>query len=125
MILDTCALLWLAQGGGALSDQTRAGIASKAIVYVSAISGFEVGIKHRKGKLLLPLEPVAWLQAVVAHHDLQVIPLDLEICAKSTSLPNIHQDPCDRLLIATAIIHRLTIVTADSVIAEYGVITIV
>lgn len=124
MILDTCALLWLAQGGGALSEHARSKIASEAVVYVSAISGFEVGIKYSKGKLQLPMAPIAWLRATVKHHDLKVLPLDLEICAKSTSLPEIHHDPCDRLLIATAIIHRLTVVTADAVFANYGVDTI-
>ena len=45
LILDTCALLWLVAGGGKLSIEALARIDSAPIVYVSAISGFEIGIK--------------------------------------------------------------------------------
>ncbi len=54
MLLDTCALLWLAEGGKELSVGARKQIESNAVVYVSAISAFEIGLKHRAGKLALP-----------------------------------------------------------------------
>ena len=54
-MLDTCALLWLAQGGGALSEAALRGIEAAPVVYVSAISGFEIGIKVQKDKLELPV----------------------------------------------------------------------
>ena len=57
MILDTCAILWLAQGGDRLSEAVRQRINVEPVVYVSAISGFEIGIKHQKGKLELPARP--------------------------------------------------------------------
>jgi len=121
MLLDTCALLWLAQGGGNLSAEIYEQIGKEPIVYVSAISGFEIGIKHRKGKLILPVSPKDWFQAVIQHHDLNVLPLDLSICTHSTELPLIHADPCDRFIIATAEIHKLRIVTGDTLFKQYGV----
>ena len=54
MILDTCALLWVAQGGNPLSEVALQHIDAAPVVYVSAISGFEIGIKVQKGKLHLP-----------------------------------------------------------------------
>lgn len=60
MILDTCALLWLSQGGGPLSTTALQSIDAAPLVYVSAISGFEVGIKAQKGKLELPARAVDW-----------------------------------------------------------------
>ena len=57
MILDTCALLWVAQGGGALSAAALHRIDTAPVVYVSAISGFEIGIKVQKDKLHLPVPP--------------------------------------------------------------------
>jgi PIN domain nuclease of toxin-antitoxin system len=57
-MLDTCALLWLAQGGGELSEAALQRIEAAPVVYVSAISGFEIGIKVQKGKLELPARPV-------------------------------------------------------------------
>lgn len=124
LLLDTCALLWLARGEGPLSSETLIRITEQPVVYISAISGFEVGIKCRKGKLRLPVEPVIWLDAIVAHHNLLVLPLDLRVCAAATSLPEIHHDPCDRLIIATALAHQLTVVTTDRFFAAYGVMTI-
>ena len=124
MLLDTCALLWLAQGGGQLSSETLKRLAEAPFVYVSAISGFEIGIKHKKGKLDLPVPPFDWLDVIVKHHDLQVLPLNLEICIRSTQLPPIHNDPCDRMIIATARIHQLAIVTADAIFKTYEIETL-
>jgi len=121
MLLDTCALLWLVQGGGNLSVEVCKQINDAAVVYVSAISGFEIGIKHHKGKLSLPVSPADWFKVVVSHHDLHIIPLDLDICIRSTQLPAIHPDPCDRFIIATAEIHKLKVITADPLFAQYGV----
>jgi len=88
---------------------------------VSALSGFEIGIKQRKGKLILPVSPVDWFREIIKHHDLYLLPLDLAICLRSTTLPAIHADPCDRFIIATAEIHKLKIVTADNVFPQYGI----
>lgn len=123
MLLDTCALIWLAQGGERLSEETRRRLAAAPFVYVSAISGFEIGIKCMKGKLELPVPPSDWFEAILAHHDLRVIPLDLETCLRSSQLAHVHSDPCDRMIIATARIHQLTVVTADPVFQKYGIPT--
>lgn len=121
MLLDTCALLWLSQGGGKLSAEACKQINDKAAVYVSAVSGFEIGIKHRKGKLDLPAGPADWFEVIVNHHELHILPLDLDICIRSTQLPAIHSDPCDRFIIATAEIHKLKVITSDPLFAQYGV----
>ena len=124
MLLDTCALLWLAQGGGQLSPDVLKSLAEAPFVYVSAISGFEVGIKHKNGKLDLPVLPSDWFDVIVKHHDLLVLPLDLEICIRSTRLPPVHNDLCDRMIIATAQIHQLVVVTADTVFKTYEIETL-
>ena len=121
MILDTCALLWLAQGRGELSEVALQRIDAAPVVYVSAISGFEIGIKVQKGKLGLPARPADWFTAVLAHHNLEVLLLDLAICIRSTELPAIHADPCDRMIIATAQVHHMPVVTADPIFAQYGI----
>lgn len=124
MLLDTCALLWLAQGGGAISSQTLHKLAGAPFIYVSAITGFEVGIKFRNGKLELPAQPSEWFKAILRHHDINLLPLDLEICMHSTQLPPFHNDPCDRMIIATAQAYKMPVVTADPVFKNYDVETI-
>ena len=121
MLLDTCALLWLGQGGGRLSHDALQRIEAAAIVYVSAISGFEIGVKVAKGKLTLRSRPGEWLTAIIEHHDLRELPVDLAASVRATELPAIHADPVDRILIATAETRALPVVTADPVFARYGV----
>src|SRR5262245_9142451 len=118
-MLDTCALLWLAQGGGELSETAMRGIDAAPGVYISAISGFEIGIKVQKGKLELPAQPTDWFAAVLEHHNIEVLPLDLEVCVRSTELPAIHADPCDRLIIAAAQGHHWPVVTSDPIFVRY------
>jgi len=72
MILDTCALLWLATGDKTLSRGAVRKINEPLAVYVTAISGFELGIKVAKKKLRLPLSPKDWLERVVEHHNLTI-----------------------------------------------------
>ena len=121
LLLDTCALLWLVNGGGQLTQTAREAIDRAPEVYISAISGFEISLKYHQGKLGLPLKPREWFKMAVEHHELSVISLDVDICIASTDLPSIHKDPCDRLIIATAKLHRLPIVTADPRFQDYDI----
>jgi PIN domain nuclease of toxin-antitoxin system len=121
VILDTCALLWLVQGGGELSREALRSIGDAAAVYVSAISGFEIGVKVKKGKLQLPARPLEWFSTALEHHDISLVSLNLEVCIRATELPAIHSDPCDRMIIATAQAHGLPVVTTDSVFSRYAV----
>jgi PIN domain nuclease of toxin-antitoxin system len=120
-MLDTCALLWLAQGGGELSEAALQGIEAASAVYVFAISGFEIGIKVQKGKLELPARPANWFAVALEHHDIEVLPLVLEVCIRATELPAIHADPCDRMIIAAAQMHHFPVVTTDPLFSRYGI----
>jgi PIN domain nuclease of toxin-antitoxin system len=124
MILDTCALLWLAGGDKRLSRAALREINGAAAVYVSAISGFEIAIKAARGKLKLPIPPQEWFEKVVEHHGLTLLPLDLNICIAAAQLPPIHEDPCDRFILSTAIAHDLAVVTRDEQFEPYGVAVI-
>jgi PIN domain nuclease of toxin-antitoxin system len=121
MLLDTCALLWLAEGGKHLSKEAWDRIEDAPIVYVSAISAFEIAVKCRSGKLKLPVPPAEWFQAIVDHHGLAVQPLNWDVCMAAVELPPIHKDPCDRFIIATAKMRRLPVVTGDPVFRSYGI----
>jgi PIN domain nuclease of toxin-antitoxin system len=121
VILDTCTLLWLVQGKGELSEVALQRIDAAPVVYISAISGFEIGIKVQRGKLALPARPADWFAAVLAHHNLEVLPLHLDVCLRSTALPAIHADPCDRMILAAAQVHHMPVVTTDPIFAQYEV----
>lgn len=121
MLLDTCALLWLAEGSDRMMQDTRERIVAAPTVHISAITGFEIGLKYRSGKLELPAIPSEWLRVVLDHHDIAVVPLDISICVGATELPLIHRDPCDRLIIATAKLRGWPIVTADQRFLAYDI----
>jgi PIN domain nuclease of toxin-antitoxin system len=121
MILDTCAMLWLAEGGASLSNATRARLDAATAVYVSAISAFEIGLKCRSGKLKLPVPPSEWFESVANHHGIAILPLDWAVCIAATELPPVHKDPCDRFIIATAKLRAFPIVTGDPIFRSYGI----
>ncbi len=125
VLLDTCTLLWLAAEQSQLSPAAREAIARNAgRLFVSAISAFEIGIKHAKGRLSLPVEADAWFAQVLDFHGLREIPVSGRIAARSTALPPLHADPCDRLIVATALLHDFVIVTPDPLVRSYpGVVT--
>ncbi|RPI76753.1 MAG: type II toxin-antitoxin system VapC family toxin [Desulfobacteraceae bacterium] len=125
MLLDTCALLWLAHDQNRFSAATLTKIDEAPVVYLAAISGFEIGLKHKAGKLQLPVPPRQWMHEIIAHHQIEIIGLDLEICLKAAELPPIHKDPCDRFIIAAALAMGLSVVTADQRFATYGVDVII
>ncbi len=121
MLLDTCALLWLANGSAKLSKDALNTIKQSSFVYLSAISGFETSLKAKQGKLELPVNAEEWFDTIVQHHDLSIIPLDLPICIMANTLPSIHKDPCDRFIIATAKLHNIPIITNDKRFKEYEI----
>jgi PIN domain nuclease of toxin-antitoxin system len=75
VILDTCALLWLAGGDKKISRSMLKQINESAAVYVSDISGFEIASKVVRGKLTLPLDPMGCCERAIEHHGLTVLPL--------------------------------------------------
>ena len=68
---------------------------------------------------ILPLPPVEWYEAAIGDHGLTEIPLDGRTAIAATALPPLHRDPADRILVATALAHGLTILTPDSRVRAY------
>ena len=125
LLLDTCGLLWLAAGHRRLSAPARRRIDSATLVGVSAITAWELGLKAARGELKLPMEAEQWFEGVVGHHRLQVFDITPRIAFEANRLPWHHRDPADRLILATARLHHMTVVTADDNFAAYGVETLI
>ena len=113
MILDTCTLIFLAMGDGRLSRAARTQLSRAPVRWYCAISAFEVALKHRQGKLELPIEPLPWLRALAERYALSELALDAALCARAAGLPNHHRDPFDRLLAAQALDGALVLVSSD------------
>jgi PIN domain nuclease of toxin-antitoxin system len=97
----------------------RAGKASGLLV--SDISFWEVSVKAAKGKLSLAVDTGVWLSRAAAAPGIRFIPVDRDILLLSTRLAGTaHNDPADRMLIATAQLNNVPLVTADELIIQYA-----
>lgn len=126
LLLDTCVLLWLADDPRQLPERVRAQLGPNGPpVHVSAITALELGIKVARGKLQLPLPVSEWFPALCHRNQLHILPVDAAVAAASTELPDLHRDPFDRILVATAMQRSMTLVTPDGVIPRYrGLVTL-
>lgn len=120
LLVDTCTFLWLAFDDPNLSVAARSACRDRSNrVYASALSAWEIAIKHRLGRLTLPEPPVTWFSSRRQAMDLSPLAFDEDSAGRVGLLPGHHRDPFDRGLVAQAIGHRLTIVTPDSIVARY------
>jgi len=125
LLLDTCTLLWLARGDRSLSARVRDLLGRGGIdVAVSVASAWEIAVKHGLGRLPLPVPLAEFVPAVRQRYSLSSLPVDEEAALHVAKLPRIHSDPFDRMLVSQAIVHGLTLVTADPEIIRYPARTI-
>ncbi|MSV30578.1 MAG: type II toxin-antitoxin system VapC family toxin [Bryobacterales bacterium] len=125
LLLDTHIWLWYAEG-----DRDRLPAASvKRIedarrnegLLVSAISVWELGILHAKGRVQLSSPLRDWVQRALKPSGISLATLDADTAAESTLLPGEpHGDPADRFLVATARIRDVVLATRDREVIEYG-----
>jgi len=121
LLLDTCAVIWLATGSDSLSTVARLAVEEASEVFVSPVSAWEIALKYNNGKLQLPCEPEKWFDHALEVLDLKLMPSNHHTAMRSTNLPKHHNDPCDRMIIQTAMDYGLTVVTGDKRFHEYGV----
>jgi PIN domain nuclease of toxin-antitoxin system len=89
-------------------------------VFLSVASIWEAVIKHRLGKLPLPSAPAEYLPRQRHVHGIATLPIEEGAMTHLASLPPLHRDPFDRLIVAQALQHKLVIVTVDLEVIAYG-----
>jgi PIN domain nuclease of toxin-antitoxin system len=124
-LLDAHAVLWWGADEARLSPIARSVITDGSNdLFVSAASIWELAIKHHKGDLDLPDEIGAFVDERLRRNRWLSLPIEQRHVLRAASLPSIHRDPFDRMLIAQSQIEGLPIVTVDPVIGRYDVETI-
>lgn len=124
-VLDTHVWIWLVNGGperllGGATDAIRRASAESALA-VSAISIWEVAMLESKGRLQLQMECLEWVAEATRRAGLRVLPLSPEIAVASTRLPgDLHGDPSDRIIVATARHESAILVTRDRGLLSYA-----
>ncbi|WP_350281319.1 type II toxin-antitoxin system VapC family toxin [Kribbella sp. HUAS MG21] len=117
LLLDTHVLLWWLQDTDDLSNELKERIDTELEVYVSAATIWELSSKAASGKIDLPDD----LGGVVEDSGLSELPIRTSHAELAGRLPAIHRDPFDRMLVAQALVERLTLVTRDRLIQKYDV----
>ena len=92
---------------------------------VSSISGLEIALAVKRGRLILPAPPETFIARALEQHAIQEIQVSSVIGCRSSTLPDHHNDPFDRIIIATALIHRAKILSKDEMIRLYRDIEVV
>ena len=124
IVLDTHAWIWWVSNPEFLSDKAKQ-IIDEAVtnrnVLISSISVWEVAILVSRGRLKLTMNPDDWVAASEALPFFDFMPVSNSIALKSVQLPGIlHNDPADRIIIATAISMGAVLVTKDEKIRNYS-----
>lgn len=121
IVMDTHTLVWLTEGNKKLGNQAKH-IIRQALneqkLFVSAISFWEVALLCQKQRIHLASPVSAWRDKLLTNR-LQEIPVTGEIAVLSTQLTDFHADPADRFITATALLHKATLITADSLILNW------
>ena len=122
LLLDTCTFLWLLLDAPELSETARRVLVNPANqVFLSAVSCWEIAVKHAAGRFPLPYPPADLITRYRQAHRIQSLPLGEAAALHAARLPRLHADPFDRMLVCQAIVHGLAILTPDESIAQYAV----
>jgi PIN domain nuclease of toxin-antitoxin system len=120
-LLDTHAILWLTQSEKPLGARARA-LCEEALVRdelaISPVVYYELADLVRKRKLVQQIDMSRWRRDLLAMGVLEM-PVSGAVAIQASELADFHKDPWDRMIVATALVHEATLVTADRQILDW------
>jgi PIN domain nuclease of toxin-antitoxin system len=122
ILLDTHIWVWWVDDNQQLADRQRHLIQDnvRSGLEVSAISCWEVAKLVQYGRLELACPLDEWMEQALAYPGVQLVELTPRIAIESTKLPgSFHRDPADQIIVATARVYDIPLLTADSRILQY------
>ena len=124
IVLDTHAWIWFVNNPRQLSAPARKAVReamSRKAIYISSISAWEVALLAASGRIQLTISVQDWIGRSEVLPFFTFVPVDNSIFLRSVFLPGpLHSDPADRIIIATAIMKGMPIVTKDEKIQKYS-----
>lgn len=124
ILLDTHVWIWLVRGQGRIPRSVLELIfaaAGAGSMFLSVISIWELSLLEAKGRMSLNLPCLDWVHTALARSGASTVGLSAEIAVASNQLPGrLHNDPVDRILVATARYDGLTLVTHDRALLDYA-----
>jgi PIN domain nuclease of toxin-antitoxin system len=120
LLLDTHIALWAIVDSPKLSQHARELIqSSKTTVWISAVSLWEISIKHAVGRGDMPVSSAEALR-YFQQSGYRLLPLEVEHAVAVEGLPAHHQDPFDRMLVAQSLVEPMRLMTHDAQVALYS-----
>ncbi|MDE2883017.1 MAG: type II toxin-antitoxin system VapC family toxin [Gemmatimonadota bacterium] len=114
LLLDTHVWIWSVGSPDRVSTRARAALSKPGnTVALSPVSIWEALLLAEKGRVELAPDPWWWIRSALATWPMRELPLTHEVALRSRSVRLPHDDPADRFIAATAMVHGLTLVTAD------------
>ncbi|MSR20144.1 MAG: type II toxin-antitoxin system VapC family toxin [Gemmatimonadetes bacterium] len=122
ILLDTHALLWWALDPGQLSEAATKAVRTMEQQggYASSISLWELGIKVQRGQLELPISVDELAKRVEHGGAVELVAVDTNTWLRTVRLDWAHRDPADRVIVATALIKGVPVLTKDRALHEFG-----
>lgn len=125
VLLDTVAFIMIVSDPSRLSKEAaRIYLNTNNRLFLSVVSGWEIMIKNKSGKLPLRDKAEVILTADVLRHNIETIGLDMRDVLQLSKLPPNHKDPFDRMLVCQAKARKMIILTPDPLLKQYRVKTI-
>jgi PIN domain nuclease of toxin-antitoxin system len=122
LLLDLHIFLWYIAADPKLPTAYKLAIEDEGNqVFLSVVSVWEAVIKNMLGKLLFPAPPAEFLPEQRRQHNIAGLTVDEAALPHLATLPPLHNDPFDRLLIAQALQHRFTLLSTDTAVVAYPV----
>ena len=122
LLLDTHALIWWMSGEAGLSRAAEAAIRDGGNrVFVSAVSAYEIALKHGIGRLPQAAPLAERFEAEVKLEGFGILPITASEASQAGRMDNAHRDPFDRLLIAQGLLNELTLVSNERLFDSFGV----
>jgi PIN domain nuclease of toxin-antitoxin system len=124
LLLDTHVWIWLVRGEGRIPKdilELMLMAAGAGSMFLSVTSIWELSLLDAKRRISLNMPCLSWVHTALDRSRAQTVPLTPEVAASSHQLPGeLHSDPIDRILVATARLEGLTLVTRDRAILDYA-----
>lgn len=119
LLLDTHVWLWSQLEPERLSARARDAVTDPAsMLALSPVSVWETLLLAGRGRVDLAPDPWRWIRTALATRPMWELPVTHEVALRSRSIRLPHDDPADRFIAATAMVHKITLVTADRTLLE-------
>lgn len=119
LLLDTHIWIWSVGSPDRISTRVRDALSNpENTLALSTVNVWEALLLAEKGRVDLAPDPWSWIRMALATRPMREFPLTNQVALSSRSVRLPHDDPADRFIAATAMVHGLTLVTADRTLIE-------